>query len=232
MNQELNLHKCKNCSNEFIGTFCNICGQQFLEQVKIKYLFKNIIDLFELEKGYLLTLKAIYTNKNFIDSYIDGKTIKYTNPIRFFFISLIIVSCLDILSKTIHNWEINNLVSWIPYEYVLYLPLIFVFYILLYIFFRKNNSNIKIVISTLYVYSIFPLFEVIQRFLFHFDNYLIFYTFLFFSLANITYILNNIFLKSNRRIVNLSFIILFVSLFFVISMIISGFIFDYIDDIK
>lgn len=228
MKLENQLHICKNCSNEFEGNFCNICSQQYIDKFKFTYLFKNIIDVFEFEMGYLLTLKTIYTQKNFIDSYINGKTIKYTNPIRFLFISLIIVSFVDILSSYRHDSKVNDFVSWLPDEYVLYLPFYFIFYIILYIFFKKNSSNIKITISSLYVFSIYALTEVVERLLFHFDYENITTSFMFLLIINLTYILNNNFIKFNQKIINFLFIFLIVLLFLGVARVVTDFIFEYI----
>lgn len=224
MNKTNQFKTCNNCSNEFVGDYCNNCGQLYFEKYKTSFIFKNIIDVFEFEIGYLLTFKSIYTNKNFIESYIQGKTQKYTNPIRFLFISLIFVSIIETILRFLNNVEMDNWIPFIPNEYITYLPLILIFYIILFLFYRKTNSKIKLLIGTIYIFSIFTILDTFLRIADTFSNPLLQTTVFFIVLFNISYIIhNNFYYKKSNKIYS----ILFSFVYYIVALAVFALYFKY-----
>ena len=77
--------KCKNCDNEFVGDYCNICGQKITNRFTLVHIWRLIIDdLFEINRGLIYTLKELWINPGKTAlNYIEGKTKRYYNPLKY-----------------------------------------------------------------------------------------------------------------------------------------------------
>lgn len=50
--------KCKNCSHEFDGRYCNACGQEIAGRINLKHIWTQIADdIFNIDKGLIYTIK-------------------------------------------------------------------------------------------------------------------------------------------------------------------------------
>jgi len=84
----LNENTCKNCGNNFQGTYCNKCGQKVLEERNtLKHFFNLVFDSFDIHRGVLFTAKMLFINPGkLINDYLGGKTRDYYNPLRYLII--------------------------------------------------------------------------------------------------------------------------------------------------
>jgi len=77
--------KCKNCSNDFIGEYCNTCGQRVTDRITIKFIWSQIVeDIFNVDKGLIFTIKQLWLNPGKTSAdYIEGKRKNYYGPIKY-----------------------------------------------------------------------------------------------------------------------------------------------------
>lgn len=75
---------CKNCHYEFEGEYCPQCSQKVLAiPYTLKTAFPWIEDMLEFDRGYLFTMKQLFTDpRQLIIDYLSGITQRYSNPIR------------------------------------------------------------------------------------------------------------------------------------------------------
>jgi hypothetical protein len=88
-------HVCKNCHYKFVGPYCPQCSQRVIK-IPLNYssLLENILGLIDFNKGFVNTIKILFKSPGtLILDYLNGKTIPYFNPIRFYLtvISLIVL---------------------------------------------------------------------------------------------------------------------------------------------
>jgi hypothetical protein len=77
--------KCKNCENDFVGNYCNVCGQKVMNRLTIKSILTLIVDdVFEVNKGLLHTVRQLWINpgKTSFD-FINGRTKNYYSPLKY-----------------------------------------------------------------------------------------------------------------------------------------------------
>lgn len=77
--------KCKNCSHEFDGRYCNACGQEIAGRINLKHIWTQIADdIFNIDKGLIYTIKSLWINpgKTAAD-YIEGKRKNYYGPVKY-----------------------------------------------------------------------------------------------------------------------------------------------------
>ena len=81
---------CQNCQNNYVGNFCNQCGEQRFdsEQRKIAVLFSNLIQsLFELDGKLLKSIRYFFTQPGFLAfEHWRGVRKPYMTPVAFFLI--------------------------------------------------------------------------------------------------------------------------------------------------
>ena len=108
--------KCLNCGNETVNSFCSICGQKnSTHRFSMKHFFLHdfIHGVFHLDKGFLFTLKELYTRPGHsIREYIQGKRAKYFN---YFTLMLLIYAISHFLAKipekSVYDIMIDNNIS-------------------------------------------------------------------------------------------------------------------------
>jgi hypothetical protein len=85
---EQQTHNCKNCSNEFIGKYCNVCGEKvFTDQdKKVLHLFEEGFHFItHFEGSFLTTIKTVFTKPGkFSLDYCNGIRKKYFKPVSLF----------------------------------------------------------------------------------------------------------------------------------------------------
>ena len=83
-------HTCINCGKEFDGNFCPECGQRVeTSPVSLKFLLKSIFTSFDLDHGVIITFSHLFVKpRQVIDHIFRGNTSKYSNPIKYFIVSI------------------------------------------------------------------------------------------------------------------------------------------------
>jgi len=88
--EKLVTHTCKSCGNEFIGSYCNLCGEKVLHAVdrSFKMLLSNIlITITFADSKFIKTLWLILRKPGFISrEFAEGRRIKYLQPLSLFFV--------------------------------------------------------------------------------------------------------------------------------------------------
>ena len=83
-------HICKSCGNEFVGNYCNLCGEQVLKASdrSFKKLLSNIlVTITFADSKFVRTLWLILKNPGFISKeFAEGRRIKYLPPLSLFFL--------------------------------------------------------------------------------------------------------------------------------------------------
>lgn len=77
---------CKNCEQQFQGSFCNNCGQKSnVKRINFAYLIREIpSSVFQLNSGILFTIKLLSTKPGRgIKDFLDGKRKAYFKPLAF-----------------------------------------------------------------------------------------------------------------------------------------------------
>lgn len=76
---------CKNCGSENIDNYCSNCGQKiYTKRFTLKNFFFVFLDAFNIEKGFIYTLKMLTFKPGvIINEYIKGKTKSYFNPLKY-----------------------------------------------------------------------------------------------------------------------------------------------------
>ncbi|MFC2104914.1 DUF3667 domain-containing protein, partial [Bacteroidota bacterium] len=84
LNMELS-NTCKNCGSENIETYCSNCGQKiYTKRFTLKNFLLVFLNAFNIEKGFLYTLKMLFIQPGIIiNDYIKGKTKQYFNPLKY-----------------------------------------------------------------------------------------------------------------------------------------------------
>ena len=83
-------HTCKSCGNEFIGQYCNECGEKVIEPSDRsfkKFLTNLMVAVTLADNKFFKSLWLIVINPGFLSREItEGRTIKYLRPLSIFFV--------------------------------------------------------------------------------------------------------------------------------------------------
>ena len=94
------MKNCLNCNNETINNYCSVCGQSnSTHRFSLKHFFLHdfVHGIFHLDKGFLFTLKELFTRPGHsIREYVQGKRVEHFN---YFTLMLIIIASGHFLSK-------------------------------------------------------------------------------------------------------------------------------------
>src|SRR5687767_12745415 len=81
---------CKSCGTQFLGYYCNMCGEKVLdlEDRSFKTFLSNVqITTTFTDNKFLKTLKLIVTKPGFLSKeYAQGRRVSYMRPLQLFFI--------------------------------------------------------------------------------------------------------------------------------------------------
>ena len=106
---------CKNCGDKNVGNYCNNCGQKvYINRFTVKSYFSSLLNVFNIEKGFLYTFKMLTVNPGkIINGYISGKTKSYYNPLKYIVvaaaINAVLVIYLNILDQSVE--ASNNIIN-------------------------------------------------------------------------------------------------------------------------
>lgn len=95
--------ECKNCKQQYEGSYCNLCGQKSnTKRLDFLYLRNEITtSILQLDRGILFTIKELLTRPGHsIRDFIEGKRIKHFKPLAFLFVA---ASLFVIANKIIGN---------------------------------------------------------------------------------------------------------------------------------
>src|SRR5258705_9720040 len=88
--ERLTSHICKSCGNEFIGSYCNLCGEKVLHAADRsfrKLLSTILITITFADSKFIKTLWLILSKPGFISKeFTEGRRIKYLQPLSLFFV--------------------------------------------------------------------------------------------------------------------------------------------------
>ncbi len=183
------METCKNCGTEISGKYCSNCGQEKITgRLEVKHIFKEVTHgLFHWESSIFNTFKELILHPGeVIHNYIEGKRKSYIKPFTYFiFIQTIYVLMFHWLSGNYFAFmtaafqvsgemtepelaklhaiqhEIQHLVS-ANVNYLNYvMPLIFAFYVRLFIKKKTGINYAESVVFSLYVIGTTLLFSMI-----------------------------------------------------------------------
>lgn len=167
------MNKCLNCNTEIKNNFCSVCGQKnTTHRFSLKHFFLHdfIHGVFHLDKGFLFTLKELYTRPgNSIRDYIFGKRVKHFN---YFTLMLLIYAISHFLSKipekSVYDIMIDNnigvgnykvLKEYAKFIMLLYIPL---YSLTTFLFYYKSKLNFtEHVVMAMYYSSAILVFHTI-----------------------------------------------------------------------
>jgi len=82
--EKLNSHNCKSCGNQFVGSYCNLCGEKVLyaSDRSFKKLLSNIlITITFADSKFIRTLWLILRKPGFISKeFAEGRRINTFHP--------------------------------------------------------------------------------------------------------------------------------------------------------
>lgn len=85
---------CKNCGNQFIGKFCNQCGEKLYtdEDKKLKHFFEEAFHFItHFDSKFFKTVKLVFFKPGFVSQEVsNGVRKKYFKPVSLFLIGVII----------------------------------------------------------------------------------------------------------------------------------------------
>ena len=89
MEKEMEMNRCKNCSEPIHGNYCSNCGQPAnLSRVDRQYVVREIASAFYAERGMLYTIKKMLISPGkSIRQYITGDKSRYVKPITYLIIT-------------------------------------------------------------------------------------------------------------------------------------------------
>ncbi len=111
--EELIRHTCKNCGNEFVGDYCNLCGEKVIHLAdrSFKKLMSNILLSVTFADSKLIkTLWLILRKPGFISKeFTEGRRIKYLQPLSLFFVLNIVYFLFPVIQ--LFNASLNTQLS-------------------------------------------------------------------------------------------------------------------------
>ena len=159
---------CKNCGHQFIGNFCNHCGQSAkTSRIDAEFLWEDIQHgILHYDKGILYTIKQLFLKPGYvIKDYIKGKRVHHFRPISL----TIVLATLYVLVYHLTKIDLMNQESddtKMIFDQILEHYYWFVFITIplfswsTALFFRNNGYNF-------WEYFIFEAFKASQRLIVH-----------------------------------------------------------------
>lgn len=102
---------CKNCTNEFEGNYCNLCGQS----AKVKrfsfgyFLHETFFSSLDIEEGFFSTLLILFKHPGKgIRDYIEGKRVSLYVPGKFLLLFGAIATFLAVRYQLFTNEQMEN----------------------------------------------------------------------------------------------------------------------------
>jgi hypothetical protein len=83
-------HTCKSCGNQFLGLYCNVCGEKVIEpkdRTMRTFMSNILIAITFADNRFIKTLWLTIKNPGFLSrEYADGRRVNYLRPLQLFFI--------------------------------------------------------------------------------------------------------------------------------------------------
>jgi len=89
MSTVIEQHTCENCNNQFVGGFCNGCGQKLAHRITMSHIFHDVAHAFtHADKGFLNLLLQLFVRPGVVarEYILEKKRKKYFNPFQFILI--------------------------------------------------------------------------------------------------------------------------------------------------
>lgn len=96
--------RCANCGAERVGAFCAVCGQPALpERLTLRGAWRRLLaGATDLDRGLLHTAVALFRDPaGVVGDYARGRTIPYTNPLKYFALALALLQAAALLTGAI-----------------------------------------------------------------------------------------------------------------------------------
>ena len=106
---------CRNCGAQMMGRYCQDCGQDIFSGTGMP-IFKLIVqvldNVFAFEGKTPRTLTNLLIRPGFLSNeYMNGRIIRYVNPVKLFWMSTLIFFTLFIFKLDNSNWQNNTNVN-------------------------------------------------------------------------------------------------------------------------
>jgi hypothetical protein len=100
-NLSLQEHVCKSCDHEFVGLYCNLCGEKVIEPKdrKFKSFLGNVLVATTfIDNKFLKSMWSTISKPGFLSrEYVDGRRVMYMRPLQMFFILNLIYFLFPVL---------------------------------------------------------------------------------------------------------------------------------------
>lgn len=123
--QKKERHTCKNCGNDFIGKFCNVCGEKVYEDHdrSFGHLVEEVLHFVtHFEGTFIQSLKTILSKPGKIsEDFCNGIRRKYFKPLSFFLMLVILYLLFPLfegLNMKLHFYKQNNLFGTYASEHI------------------------------------------------------------------------------------------------------------------
>jgi hypothetical protein len=94
-------HTCKSCGHQFVGVYCNFCGEKVItpkDRSFRTFLSNILVAVTFVDNKFIKTLWLTIKNPGFLSKeYADGRRVKYIRPLQMFFILNLIYFLFPIL---------------------------------------------------------------------------------------------------------------------------------------
>src|SRR5438105_1177957 len=106
-------HTCKSCGNEFVGDYCNLCGEKVIHLAdrSFKKLLSNILSAITFaDSKFIKTLWLILRKPGFISKeFTEGRRVKYLPPLSLFFVLNLVYFLFPVIQ--LFNASLNTQLS-------------------------------------------------------------------------------------------------------------------------
>lgn len=90
---------CNNCGVALAGNYCHVCGQKKIrERFTLGRILRDLLSMItNIDKGFWFTMKELFLRPaQVIQNYLSGATIRYYDPIRYYFIIIAVSALLQL----------------------------------------------------------------------------------------------------------------------------------------
>jgi hypothetical protein len=164
---------CKNCGNQFTGSFCNICGQT-ARTARITWdgvLHYLMHAFFHVDDGFFYTIRQMATRPGHtIREYLEGKRKAHYNP---FLLLLLLAGACSVLYVHFHFQtmvadvsldKVESRSSWVAHKYFFCRTLVFCCICSIgdYVFFHRSKySFVEMVVANVFMFSQVTVFQIL-----------------------------------------------------------------------
>ena len=111
-------HTCKSCGNDFVGSYCNLCGEKIIEanERKFRAVVSNVlISTTVVDNKFMKSLWLTITRPGFLSKeYVNGRRVMYMRPLQMFFILNLVYFLFPLLQM--FNSSLNTQRNILPHS--------------------------------------------------------------------------------------------------------------------